>query len=59
VTHVERHGADTSLLVSTTQAETLRVSLFGQGPTEVGTAVRLGWHEAQALRFDAEGRRLR
>jgi multiple sugar transport system ATP-binding protein len=59
VTHVERLGADTNLLVATEAGEALTVRLFGQDETEVGAAVRLGWNEAQAMRFDSEGRRLR
>ncbi|MCX7645898.1 MAG: ATP-binding cassette domain-containing protein [Rhodobacteraceae bacterium] len=59
VTHVERLGADTNLLVATEQGEALTVRLFGQDETEVGAAVRLGWDAARALRFDSEGRRLR
>jgi len=59
VTHVERLGADTNLLVATEAGEALTVRLFGQDETEVGAAVRLGWNEAQALRFDSGGRRLR
>jgi multiple sugar transport system ATP-binding protein len=59
VTHVERLGADTNLLVATEAGEVLTVRLFGQDPTEVGAAVTLGYDPARALRFDAEGRRVR
>jgi multiple sugar transport system ATP-binding protein len=57
VTHVERLGGDTNLLVKTDQDETLTVRLFGQDPTEVGAKVRLGFDPANAFYFnDAQER---
>ncbi|XDA97689.1 ABC transporter ATP-binding protein [Sulfitobacter sp. LCG007] len=59
VTHVERLGGDTNLLVRTDRDETLTVRLFGQDPTLVGDAIGLDFDDAQAFRFDADDRRLR
>ncbi|NNE89039.1 MAG: ABC transporter ATP-binding protein [Silicimonas sp.] len=57
VTHVERLGGDTNLLVSTDEGETLTVRLFGQDLTEVGAKVRLGFDPANAFYFnDAQER---
>ena len=57
VTHVERLGGDTNLLVTTDQGETLTVRLFGQDPTEVGAAIRLWFDDAHAFYFnDAQER---
>lgn len=58
VTHVERLGGDTNLLVRTDQSETLTVRLFGQDTTPVGARVRLGFNPADAFRFDAEDQRV-
>ena len=58
VTHVERLGGDTNLLVRTEQGETLTVRLFGQNPTKVGALVRLGYDDADAFHFDEQDRRI-
>ncbi len=58
VTHVERLGGDTNLLVRTDQDETLTVRLFGQDPTEVGAQVRLGFDPARAFHFNAAQERV-
>ncbi len=58
VTHVERLGGDTNLLVET-QKGVVTVRLFGQHPQKVGDGVTLGYDPAHVYRFDAKGMRLR
>lgn len=58
VTHVERLGGDTNLLVKTDQDETLTVRLFGQNPTKVGARVQLVFDPEMAFHFDDAGRRV-
>ena len=58
VTHVERLGGDTNLLIRTEADERLTRRLFGQDTTEVGTQLRLAFDPAQAFYFDAEGDRI-
>ena len=58
VTHVERLGGDTNLLIRTDADERLTMRLFGQDTTEVGTQLRLAFDPAQAFYFDAEGDRI-
>ncbi|MBP0482167.1 ABC transporter ATP-binding protein [Sagittula salina] len=59
VTHVERLGGDTNLLVASDAGEGFAVRLFGQDPTRVGDDVAFDFDDARALRFDALGRRMR
>lgn len=58
VTHVERLGGDTNLLVKTEQGETLTVRLFGQNDTAVGAHVRLGFDPEKAFHFDETDQRI-
>ncbi|WP_223421574.1 ABC transporter ATP-binding protein [Tateyamaria pelophila] len=58
VTHVERLGGDTNLLVRTEQGETLTVRLFGQNDTQVGADVRLGFDPQMAFYFDETDHRV-
>ena len=58
VTHVERLGGDTNLLVSTDAGETLTVRLFGQDQTEVGADVKLGFDPENAFFFNEEEERV-
>ncbi len=58
VTHVERLGGDTNLLVRSAQDETLTVRLFGQDPTEVGDEIRLGFDPDSAFYFDKDNQRV-
>ncbi|PUB15623.1 ABC transporter ATP-binding protein [Yoonia sediminilitoris] len=58
VTHVERLGGDTNLLVVTDQDETVTVRLFGQDPTAVGDIVGLDFDDANAFVFDVDGQRV-
>ncbi len=58
VTHVERLGGDTNLLVQTGQGEIMTVRLFGQDPTEVGDEIRVGFDPACAFYFDAQQERI-
>ncbi len=59
VTHVERLGGDTNLLVASDQNEVLTVRLFGQDPTEVGQSIELDFDDSSAFVFDAENQRVR
>ena len=58
VTHVERLGGDTNLLVRTDQDETLTARLFGQHPINVGAKVRLAFDTANAFYFDESNERV-
>lgn len=58
VTHVERLGGDTNLLVKTEQGETLTVRLFGQNDTQVGAHVHLGYDPKLAFYFDTSEQRI-
>ncbi len=57
VTHVERLGGDTNLLVQTDQGETMTVRLFGQDETDVGQHIALDFDDAHAYYFDEGGQR--
>ncbi|MEZ5731091.1 MAG: ABC transporter ATP-binding protein [Paracoccaceae bacterium] len=59
VTHVERLGGDTNLLVATASGDMVTVRLFGQHGQRVGQPVTLAYDPAHAYAFDAEGHRLR
>ncbi|MCV2869996.1 ABC transporter ATP-binding protein [Defluviimonas sp. WL0002] len=59
ISHVERLGGDTNLLVTTPQDETVTVRLFGQHDHRMGTEIALDFDRARALSFDAAGKRLR
>ena len=58
VTHVERLGGDTNLLVNTDQGETLTVRLFGQYGTNVGDRVSLDYDDSAAFAFDKDQGRI-
>lgn len=58
VTHVERLGGDTNLLVTTDQGETVTVRLFGQNPTEVGDVVQLAFAPENAFYFNKAQERI-
>jgi multiple sugar transport system ATP-binding protein len=58
VTHVERLGGDTNLLVKTDQGEVLTVRLFGQNDTPVGARIQLGFEPGQAFHFDESDKRI-
>lgn len=59
ITHVERLGGDTNLLVRTDHDETLTVRLFGQDDSLVGDSIALDFDDAHAFQFDASRKRLR
>ncbi|WP_425038463.1 ABC transporter ATP-binding protein [Primorskyibacter sp. S187A] len=59
VTHVERLGGDTNLLVRTAEGEALTVRIFGQDPTQVGADISLDFDDHLAFAFDSAGARLR
>lgn len=52
VTHVERLGGDTNLLVTTDEQETLTVRIFGQDGTTVGERIELDFDDKAAFAFD-------
>ncbi|MEP5728614.1 MAG: ABC transporter ATP-binding protein [Sulfitobacter sp.] len=54
VTHVERLGGDTNLLIATDQQETLTVRLFGQDSTGVGEQIELDFDDKSAFVFNAD-----
>jgi multiple sugar transport system ATP-binding protein len=58
VTHVERLGGDTNLLVTTNEQEALTVRIFGQDPTRVGDAIELDFDDSNAFAFDKNQQRL-
>ncbi len=58
VTHVERLGGDTNLLVSTEQREALTVRLFGQDSTAVGATIELDYDDRQSFAFDRQEARV-
>ena len=58
VTHVERLGGDTNLLVNTDEGETLTVRLFGQYGTNVGDRVSLDYDDAAAFAFNRDQERI-
>ena len=59
VSHVERLGGETLVYISTEAHGLLTLRQFGQHHHAVESAVTLSFDPAQALHFDAEGRRLR
>ena len=59
ITHVERLGGDTNLLVLTPAGETVTVRLFGQHDHRVDAGITLDFDRARALSFDVQGKRLR
>jgi multiple sugar transport system ATP-binding protein len=59
VTHVEKLGSDTNVLVEANGANMITVRLFGQHDIAPETNVRLDFDDRDGLRFDAEGRRVR
>ena len=59
ITHVERLGGDTNLLVTSPQNETLTLRLFGQHDHHVDDKISLNYNDRQAYAFDTDGRRIR
>ncbi len=57
VTHVERLGGDTNVLVKIVHRESVTVRLFGQYDIDVGAGVRLDFDDANGFLFDADGQR--
>ena len=58
VTHVERLGGDTNLLIKTSKGEPMTVRLFGQDSTMVGAEVALDFDDRAAFAFDAQDQRI-
>ena len=58
VTHVERLGGDTNLLVSTDEKEAITVRIFGQDGTKVGEKIALDFDDRASFAFDQEQRRV-
>jgi multiple sugar transport system ATP-binding protein len=59
ITHVERLGGDTNLLITTPTAEVVTVRLFGQHGHKVDETVALDYDDRNAYFFSATGQRLR
>ena len=59
ITHVERLGGDTNLLVTVPGCDLITVRLFGQHDHKVDTDVALGFDADHAFAFDEGGARLR
>lgn len=59
VTHVERLGGDTNLLIKTDVNETLTLRLFGQDHTSVGEKISLDFDDSNSFVFDAGDQRVR
>tara|TARA_R110002049_G_scaffold23545_3_gene83396 strand:+ start:121491 stop:122492 length:1002 start_codon:yes stop_codon:yes gene_type:complete len=58
ITHVERLGSDTNLLLRTDAQEALTVRLFGQHSAQVGDDVALNFDAAHAFYFDQDQARI-
>jgi len=58
VTHVERLGAETNLLVQLDGGDVLTLRLFGQYPYEVGQKVSVDFDDANVLFFNEDGARV-
>ncbi|SHJ38272.1 carbohydrate ABC transporter ATP-binding protein, CUT1 family [Shimia gijangensis] len=58
VTHVERLGGDTNLLISTEQDEAITVRIFGQNATAVRDVVELDFDSHLAFQFDGDDQRI-
>lgn len=58
VTHVERLGGDTNLLVKTESGEVLTVRRFGQSVRQIGDRVKLDFDDEKAFYFDEAQRRV-
>lgn len=59
VTHVERLGGDTNIIVQTAPDELATIRMFGQHDAQVGESVRMSFDPAHSFLFDADGTRLR
>ena len=59
VTHVERLGAETNLLVELGGGDVLTLRLFGQYPYDVGQTLSIDFEDANVFFFDENGVRLR
>ncbi len=59
ITHIERLGAETNLLVELAEKDVLTLRLFGQYSYKVGQEVAVDFDDANALFFDADGQRIR
>jgi multiple sugar transport system ATP-binding protein len=57
VSHVERLGGDTNLLVTTEHQEALTVRIFGQDGTKVGEKIKLDFDDHTSFVFDKEQQR--
>ncbi|MFZ5710601.1 MAG: ABC transporter ATP-binding protein [Pseudomonadota bacterium] len=58
ITHVERLGGDTNLIVVLLQGQTVTVRLFGQHDHRVDAPIALDFEDRHAFDFDAGGRRI-
>lgn len=58
VSHVERLGGDTNLMIKTAENEALTVRVFGQNHTPVGHSVELDFEDGNSFFFDKDGHRI-
>ncbi len=58
ITHVERLGGDTNLVVLSEGEETLTVRLFGQHKASVGETIAIDFQDADAFLFDGKQQRI-
>lgn len=59
VTHVEKLGGDTNVLVDIGRGDPVTVRLFGQHAVEPDTDIQLDFDDVDGFLFDASGQRLR
>ncbi|WP_341212763.1 ABC transporter ATP-binding protein [uncultured Limimaricola sp.] len=59
ITHVERLGGDTNIVVGTEAGAQATIRMFGQHAAKVGEGIAMGFDPAHGFLFDAGGQRLR
>ncbi len=59
ITHVERLGGDTNIVVQTGTTEQATIRMFGQNAARVGDTVGLAYDRAKTFLFATDGTRLR
>jgi multiple sugar transport system ATP-binding protein len=58
ISHIERLGADTNLLIRTDTGEALTLRHFGQYENTVGNAISLDFDDSDSFLFDEAGQRI-
>ncbi len=59
VTHIEKLGGDTNVLVEDKDGDSITVRLFGQYDVSLNEKVHLDFHDSQTFLFDTQGQRLK